>query len=82
MDWPLVSTIYLTSLLLLSCQFTAQSAISGQVRATTGPFRWQAEANIDHEALGYFNLGTLSGYKPPKDIGRPRRTGPSGGRIA
>lgn len=22
------------------------------------------------------------GYKPPKGIGKPRRTGPSGGRIA
>ncbi|MDX2242474.1 MAG: hypothetical protein NW224_17445 [Leptolyngbyaceae cyanobacterium bins.302] len=22
-----------------------------------------------------------SGYKPPRDIGRPRRTGPSGGRV-
>lgn len=33
-------------------------------------------------AIAAFTASADGAYKPPRDIGRPRRTGPSGGRVA
>ncbi|EKQ68533.1 hypothetical protein OsccyDRAFT_3071 [Leptolyngbyaceae cyanobacterium JSC-12] len=32
--------------------------------------------------ISTFNTNSASGYEPPPDIGKPRRTGGSGGRIS
>ena len=76
MDWCPVSTIYTAFLLLLSSPVSVH--IGAMPQAVESP----------HDAIAPQVLQvagqpqTVFSYQPRRDIGRPRRTGPSGGRFA
>lgn len=81
MDFHLVSTIYIASMLLLGSHLAAPTA--ALVYRSTSQNLFLLPSTIAPYFSQYeFAADSISGYKPPRDIGRPRRTGPSGGRVA
>lgn len=36
----------------------------------------------EHALIATLDVNSASGYEPPPDIGKPRRTGGSGGRVS
>jgi len=82
MDWCLVSTIYAASFLLLGCQISISSPSLTITSQASQPFVLANRAIALQSSLVNSSSNDVFGYKPPRDIGKPRRTGPSGGRIA
>lgn len=82
MGWCLVFTVYTGLILVFSSQIFPTMLTSADVSETSLRSYQFINAIAVQPTSFVTGTGSLSSYQPPRDIGRPRRTGPSGGRIA